>query len=168
MYHYCPKHAKMKITIIQVGKTGKKGFKEAENEYLKRLSAFASVNTVTVKEYTAPKGNNEAGIKLVKAKEGEQILAKIPTKTYIIILDERGEQLKSTEFAEFLAKKSQTESNITFVTGGCYGLDPKILQKADKKLSFSKFTFTHEMIRILLLEQLYRAFTIQKGKKYHY
>lgn len=159
----------MKITVIQVGKTRQKHFIEAENEYFKRLKPDLELKIITIKEYSIPAGKKEAAKQIVKAKEGEEILKKIPKNSYVIALDGHGKQLSSVEFADFLKEKRDfTGQNITFIIGGCYGLDKAILNKAEKVISFSKFTFTHEIIRILLLEQLYRSFTIIKGKTYHY
>lgn len=159
----------MKITIIQVGKTKATYLQEAEKEYLKRLLPYSKVQIVTLQEEVIPKGDIEAGRTFVKQKEAKKILEKLPTDSFLITLDERGEQFTSAEFADFLKAKRDFEGgNLTFIIGGCYGLAAEVLQKAHLKLSFSSFTFTHELIRTLLLEQLYRAFSILASKTYHY
>lgn len=159
----------MHITIIQIGKTKASYLQEAENEYLKRLKAYASVKVITLKEATLSKGAVEAGRQQVKTKEAGEILKVIPEGNFVVCLDEHGKEFTSVEFAEFLRKKRDFEGGkLTFIIGGCYGLSDEILKLAHLKLSFSQFTFTHEIIRTLLLEQLYRAFTIVSRKTYHY
>lgn len=155
----------MKITVIQVGKTKSSYLQEAENEYLKRLGAYAKVKTITLKE-SQPYGKNTA---TAKEKEAAEIVRNLPKDSFVIALDERGRQFTSVEFADLIRKNRDFEGgDITFITGGCYGLSPQVLQRAGLKLSFGKFTYTHELIRTLLLEQIYRAFTIITGKTYHY
>jgi 23S rRNA (pseudouridine1915-N3)-methyltransferase len=159
----------VKITIIQVGKTKHSFFQEAEVEYLKRLKSLVTIQTITLKEAEIPKGDPEAGRKLVKAKEAAEIIKNISKDSYIIALDERGKQFTSLEFAGFLNERmQQSTKNLIFIIGGPYGLDEIIKSQAKLQLSFSKFTFTHECIRTLLLEQIYRARTILGGKTYHY
>lgn len=159
----------MRITIIQIGKTKQSYFQEAEAEYLKRLQPFAAVNIVTIKEASAPYDQNEATRSVAKQKEALEVLRHIPKDTFLIAMDEHGKTMSSHQFADFILKKRDFEgANITFLIGGPFGLADQILKKAQFKLSFSPMTFTHEMIRTILLEQIYRAFTIITGKKYHY
>ncbi|MCC7196722.1 23S rRNA (pseudouridine(1915)-N(3))-methyltransferase RlmH [Candidatus Peregrinibacteria bacterium] len=159
----------VKITIIQVGKTKHSFFQEAEAEYQKRLKPLLNIETITLKEAEIPKGDPEAGRKLVKAKEAAEIIKNIPKDSYIIALDERGKQFTSLEFASFLNERmQQSTKNLVFIIGGPYGLEEIIKSQAKLLLSFSKLTFTHECIRTLLLEQIYRAHTILGGKTYHY
>jgi len=159
----------MKITILQVGKTKNSYFQEAEAEYLKRLSAFADVKIITLKEATASYDQNESTRSVAKQKEAMDLQQHLPKDTFLIALDEHGKTMSSHEFATFLTKKRDFEgANITFMIGGPFGLAEQILKKAQLKLSFSPMTFTHEMIRTILLEQIYRGFTIMTGKKYHY
>ena len=159
----------MKITIIQVGKTRQSFWQEAEQEYLKRLQPYAKISVITVKEAPAPYGQNQSTRDLAKQKEGLEILKNIPKDSFTVALDEHGKTMNSPEFARFLGKNRDFEGgNLTFIIGGTYGLSAAILAKVKLKLSFSSFTFTHEMIRTLLLEQLYRGFTILSGKTYHY
>jgi 23S rRNA (pseudouridine1915-N3)-methyltransferase len=155
----------VKITIIQVGKTRAPYLQEAENEYLKRLGAYAKIKTITLKE-AHPDGKNTD---IAKEREGTEILKNLPKDSFIVALDERGRQFTSVEFAELLQKRRDFEGgDVTFVTGGCYGLAASVLVRTHLKLAFGKFTFTHELIRTLLLEQVYRAFTIIAGKTYHF
>jgi len=158
-------NAGVKITIIQIGKTKAPFLQEAEIEYLKRLGAYAKIKTITLKE-AQPDGKNTV---TAKEKEAAEIIKNIPEDSYVIALDENGRQFTSVEFAGLIRKNRDFEGgDITFITGGCYGLGAAILKKAHLRLSFGKFTFTHEIIRTLLLEQVYRAFTIISGKTYHY
>jgi 23S rRNA (pseudouridine1915-N3)-methyltransferase len=161
-------NAVVKITIIQVSKTKTTNLLSAEQEYLKRLGPYAKIETITIKAFSG----EDSGLstrQIAKKKEAEEILKAIPKDTLVIALDETGRQFTSPEFAEAIRKNRDFEgANITFVTGGSYGLDESILKKAQLKLSFGKFTYTHEMIRTLLLEQIYRAFIIIAGKTYHY
>jgi len=159
----------MKITIIQVGKTKASSSREIEQEYLKRLKPYAAINVITLKEASTGSSANPASRELSRQKEGLEILKHIPKDSFIIALDEHGKSMDSVEFARFIGRKRDFEgANVTFLIGGPYGLSQSILTKTNLRLSFSALTFTHEMIRILLLEQLYRAFSILAGKTYHY
>lgn len=159
----------MRITILQIGKTKSSYFQEAEQEYLKRLQPHAKIEIVTLKEASAPYDQNESTRGLAKQKEALDLQKHLPKDTFIIALDEKGKTLTSHAFADLLLKNRDFEgANITFIIGGPFGLAEQILKKAHLKLSFSSMTFTHEMIRTILLEQIYRAFTIISGKKYHY
>jgi len=159
----------MKITIIQVGKTKASSSREIEQEYLKRLKSYAAINVITLKEASTGSSANSASRELSRLKEGLEILKHIPKDSFIIALDEHGKSMDSVEFARFIGRKRDFEgANVTFLIGGPYGLSQSILTKTNLRLSFSALTFTHEMIRILLLEQLYRAFSILAGKTYHY
>lgn len=150
----------MQFTIIQVGKTRPGFLQEAEKEYLKRLKPYARLNVITVKDGKAPH---------IKEDEAAKILKAVPESSFVIALDEHGKQMTSPELATFIGeKRDKGFPHITFIIGGCYGLADSVLQQSELALSFSKFTFTHEMIRTLLYEQLYRAFTLLKGKTYHY
>jgi len=154
----------LKISVILIGKTKESWIKKAEQEYLKRLSPFAQITIHILKSQTQL--NNVANIKI---KEGKLILENILDKTYLIILDEKGKQFTSINFAQKISQiMTQGDSHLTFVVGGTFGLDSRVKQKANLILSFSEFTFTHEMMRPLLFEQLYRAFTIIQNKTYHY
>ncbi len=154
----------MKIRILCVGKSKQKFIEEGVQEYLKRISKFMSIKFEILPDVKLTKTNT---IKIVKDKEVKIIEKHISERDFTIALDEQGFQFSSQKFSE-LIKKNIGYKNIVFIIGGVYGLSEKILRKADLKLSFSKFTFTHQMIRMILTEQIYRAFTIIQGKKYHY
>lgn len=158
----------MQITIIQIGKTKHSFITEAEQEYLKRLSVNAKVTVKTLKEATEVSTNQNSRDN-AKAEEATRILDAIPQYTFVIALDERGKQFSSVDFAKLIENNRDFEdANLTFIIGGPFGLHKSVTEKAKLLLGFSKFTFTHEMIRVLLLEQIYRAFTIINKKTYHY
>ena len=148
------------ITVVAVGNLKEKFSKDAQNEYLKRLSAFCKVKIIETKEF-----NELKNIELIKEKEGEEILKHL--SGFPILLDVKGEEETSEDLAKNIEKLSLTNSNITFVIGGSYGVSEKVRENCKQKLSFSKMTFPHNLFRIMLLEQLYRAFTILNGKSYH-
>lgn len=158
----------MQITILQIGKTKHDFVQKAEVEYLKRLQAWAKVNVITLKEASTDSDSQSARQK-AKDQEGERLIERLPDKTFLIVLDEIGKQFTSPDFAKIIEKNRDFEgANLTFVIGGPFGLSDTVRKRANLILSFSKLTFTHEMIRILLLEQIYRAFTIIFNKTYHY
>ncbi len=148
------------ITVVAVGNLKEKFSKDAQNEYLKRLSAFCKVKIIETKEF-----NELKNIELIKEKEGEEILKHL--SGYPILLDVKGEEITSEDLAKDIEKLSLTNSSITFIIGGSYGVSEKVRENCKQKLSFSKMTFPHNLFRIMLLEQLYRAFTILNGKSYH-
>ena len=150
------------IKIIAVGKTKQKFILDGVQEYNKRLTKYSKVVWEIVVDV---KLSSSINVDIVKAKESEKILSKIKPNDFVAALDERGKQFTSPEFAKFISQRNQ---NITFIIGGVYGLSDIIKKRANILLSFSKSTMTHQMIRLLLSEQLYRAFTIITGKKYHY
>lgn len=166
----------MKISLIRVGKTKEKYFAEAEEEYIKRVGAYAELEVVGIKDSTRGAVSGAAEMENIKKKEAEEILKKIDgagkaaggRRCMVVALDERGKQFTSVDFASFIRENRDTGNNMVFIIGGCYGLHPSVLARADMSLSFSRFTFTHEMIRQMLLEQIYRAFTIITGRQYHY
>jgi 23S rRNA (pseudouridine1915-N3)-methyltransferase len=156
----------MKIAIIEIGKTRQKFLLDAEREYLKRLIPFARISVITIKDQG--EAVSESQKTLLREKEAKIIEQKIPEDSFVIALDEKGTQFSSTKLSDFIKEKRDKSIPLCFVIGGVYGLSDTVKNKADILLSFSKFTFTHEMIRTLLLEQIYRSFTIINGKKYHY
>lgn len=159
----------MQIQIIQVGKTKHSFIEEGVQEYLKRLWASAEITIDTLKEFSIDDSSNAALRSKAIEQEGRAILNKIKEGAYLIALDEQGKQFNSREFAQKINQiRDQQGGKLTFVIGGSFGLSDAVKQKADLILSFSKFTFTHEQIRLLLLEQVYRAFTILANKTYHY
>lgn len=155
----------MKIKIICLGKTKQKFIEDGIKEYQKRLSKYIKLEWLILPDIKLTSCNT---IEIVKELEAEIIEKKLPESSFIIVLDENGKEFSSEEIAKFLDDKLITGRNIVFVIGGVYGLSNRILKRANIILSFSRFTFTHQMIRLLLVEQLYRSFTIIKNKKYHY
>ena len=158
----------MKITIISVGKIKEKFFTEAMKEYTKRLSKFCKLNEEVIADERADENYSQAEIEQVKIKEGQKILAKIPKNSYIIVLDIKGAQLSSEEFAKKLDSLGiEGNSDLTFIIGGSNGLSEEVLRSSNFKLSFSKMTFPHQLFKVILLEQIYRAFKINTGEAYH-
>lgn len=156
------------INIVCLGKLKETYWRDAENEYKKRLGPWGQVTLRELKEESFTEKDN---FTIVKKKEGERIMDELKKikDSFIIALDEKGTSFSSEEFANYLNDITMDQgSNITFIIGGPLGLDKAILEKANLRLSMSKFTFTHQMVRIFLLEQIYRAMTITGGKKYHY
>ncbi|MCK4359925.1 MAG: 23S rRNA (pseudouridine(1915)-N(3))-methyltransferase RlmH [Candidatus Cloacimonetes bacterium] len=156
----------MHINILMVGKNKDEFVALAEKEYLKRLQPFLSVNLVII---PSNKINSKAEVEKVKNFESEKILKRITEKSFLIALDEKGRHYTSIEFANHLNKLLVSQNKpLCFIIGGTYGLANELKKHCDEIISLSKMTFTHQMIRIILLEQIYRAMTIIKGKKYHY
>jgi 23S rRNA (pseudouridine1915-N3)-methyltransferase len=158
----------MKITIISVGKIKERFFTEAVKEYTKRLSKYCKLIEEVVPDEKADDKYSPAEIEQVKLKEGQKILNKIPKNSYVIVLDIKGLQLSSEAFAEKLNTLGiEGNSDITFIIGGSNGLWKEIIDSADFRLSFSKMTFPHQLFKVILLEQIYRAFKINSGETYH-
>ena len=158
----------MKITILAVGKIKEKFFSDAISEYSKRLSKYCSLEIIQVADEKTPDGASEILNEQVREKEGERLLSKIKEISYVITLEIEGEMLDSVELAEMLEEKMvQGESHLVFVIGGSLGLSTAVRKRADMALSFSKMTFPHQLMRVILLEQLYRGFRIIKGEPYH-
>ena len=158
----------MKITLITVGKIKEKYFTDAIAEYAKRLSRYCKLEIVEVADEKTPDGASEALENQIKEKEGERILSKIPDGAYVIALAIEGKQLDSEELAEKMEKWNVNGvSHLVFIIGGSLGLTSKVLNRADFKLSFSKMTFPHQLMRVVLLEQIYRSFRIRNNEPYH-
>lgn len=158
----------MQITILQIGKTKHDFVLQAEAEYLKRLQAWVKVNIITLREISTD-SDSETARQKAKIQEGERLLGSLPEKSFLVVLDETGKQFTSPDFAKLIQKNRDFEgANLTFLIGGPFGLSDAVRKRSNLLLSFSKFTFTHEMIRMLLLEQIYRSFTIISNKTYHY
>jgi len=149
------------LRIITVGSIKEKYLKEAIEEYKKRLSKYTNLEIVELKD--------EGKVEEDKAKdlEGEKILNKINDKDYVITLEIEGKELTSIELANKINKVLIENSNITFIIGGSYGLSNRIIERSNYHLSFSKMTFPHQLFRVLLLEQIYRAYKIINNEKYH-
>lgn len=158
----------MKITIISAGKIKEKYFTEAINEYAKRLSKYCRLIEEVVPDEKADENFSPAEIEQVKLKEGQKMLSRIPKNSFVIVLDIKGIQLRSEEFAKKLNTLSlEGVSHIAFIIGGSNGLSEEVINRADYKLSFSKMTFPHQLFKVILLEQIYRAFKINAGETYH-
>lgn len=158
----------MKITIISVGKIKEKFFSDAVKEYTKRLSKYCKLYEEIISDERADENFSQSEIEQVKIKEGIKILNKIKQNSYFIVLDLNGSQLSSEELAEKINSLGlKGNSDISFVIGGSNGLSEEVLKKADFKLSFSKMTFPHQLFKVILLEQIYRAFKINAGEAYH-
>ena len=160
----------MKISIISVGKIKEKYLKDAIEEYSKRLSKFCTLNIIEVSEVVA-KVENETNIKNSIEVEGNEIVSKLDSfakNIFIFVLDIDGKELSTIEFEKKIEEiKLNGVSEIVFIIGGSYGLSAEIKKRADFRLSFSKMTFPHQLFRIILLEQIYRAFKIANNEPYH-
>ncbi|WP_077215185.1 23S rRNA (pseudouridine(1915)-N(3))-methyltransferase RlmH [Bacillus dakarensis] len=158
----------MHISLVTVGKLKEKYLKQGIEEYLKRLSSYAKVEVIEVSDEKAPEELSATEMEQVKQKEGERILAKISPDTYVIALAIQGKQKSSEELAELLDKlATYGKSKIAFIIGGSLGLSDEVLNRADEHLSFSKMTFPHQLMRLILVEQVYRAYRINRGEPYH-
>ena len=158
----------MKLSIVAVGKLKEKYLKEGINEYSKRLSRFCELQIIEVDDEQAPENLSASQEKQVKKREAERIVKKVKEDSALIVLDLKGKKLDSEEFAHklnsfFISGKS----HITFVIGGSLGLDEELTQKADFRLCLSDMTFPHQLARLILLEQVFRAFKILNNEPYH-
>ncbi len=158
----------MNIQVICIGKLKEKYWTDAVAEYMKRLGRYCNVEIVELKEAKLPANASEADEENVKIEEGHSILRSIKDDTYVITLEILGKQLTSPELAGKIEELSLTgRSNVAFVIGGSLGLSAEVSKRADYKLSFSKMTFPHQMMRVILLEQIYRGFKIIRHETYH-
>lgn len=158
----------MKIEIISVGKVREKYLKLGIDEFKKRLQPYCSLVLTEVSDEQAPEKLSEKELEAVKEKEGQRIVAKIKPDAYIIALDVEGKNPSSEKFANQLQRISfQGKNHVIFIIGGSNGLSEEVLHLANQKLSFSKMTFPHQLMKLILLEQVYRAFKILKGDAYH-
>ncbi|WP_075983336.1 23S rRNA (pseudouridine(1915)-N(3))-methyltransferase RlmH [Bacillus massilinigeriensis] len=158
----------MNISIISVGKLKEKYLKQGIEEYLKRLSSYAKVEIIEVADEKAPEELSAVQMEIVKQKEGERILAKVQTDAHVIALAIEGKLKSSEELADTLDKlATYGKSKVAFIIGGSLGLSKEVLNRADEKLSFSRMTFPHQLMRLILVEQVYRAFRINRGEPYH-
>ena len=158
----------MKITVITVGKLKEKYLKDAIAEYSKRLSKYCKLEIVEVADEKTPDNASEFVEDSIRSKEAERILKYVKDDAYIITLEIGGKQLSSEELAEKIDKLGvQRTSHIIFIIGGSIGLGKEVLQKSNYALSFSKMTFPHQLMRVILLEQVYRSYRIINGQPYH-
>ena len=158
----------MKITLITVGKIKEKYFTDAIAEYTKRLSRYCRTEILQVNDEKTPEGAVLAVEKQIRDIEGERILKHVAEDAFVVALEIRGEMLSSEELAEFIARKQVGGiSHIQFIIGGSLGLSEAVLRRADYRLSFSRMTFPHQLMRVVLLEQIYRSFRIIAREPYH-
>lgn len=158
----------MKITVIAVGKIKEKYFTEAIGEYVKRLSRFCRVELVEVADEKTPDGAGEVRELQIREKEGGRILQKLSADSCVVALAIDGKMMDSMELSQQMEQWNVSGvSHITFIIGGSLGLAPRVLERADMKLSFSKMTFPHQLMRVILLEQVYRGFRILNHQAYH-
>lgn len=156
----------MKITLLTVGKTDKDWVKQGIDIYASRMKHYFPFTIVEIPEL---KNASSLSQEQIKTKEGELILKNIKPTDDVILLDERGKEFSSMEFAKTLQDKiSYTGKDIVFVIGGAYGFAEAVRQRSNSKISLSRMTFSHQMVRAIFVEQLYRAFTIMKGEPYHH
>ncbi|MFS1516899.1 23S rRNA (pseudouridine(1915)-N(3))-methyltransferase RlmH [Bacillus sp. SCS-151] len=158
----------MNISIISIGKLKEKYLKQGIQEYLKRLTPYAKVNIIELPDEKAPEALSEQQMEQIKQKEGERILAKISEDTHVIALAIEGKMKTSEQLAKDLDHlATYGKSKVAFVIGGSLGLSNEVMQRSNESLSFSKMTFPHQLMRLILLEQVYRAFRINRGEPYH-
>ncbi len=156
----------MKIKLIAIGKTDSKDLQPLIEEYSKRLSFYVSFNFEIIPDIKNAKNLSK---KQQKIAEGNELLKRIEKSDTIIILDEKGKTFSSVEFSVFLQKKMNSGlKNLIFIIGGPYGFSEEIYQRANKKISLSTMTFSHQMVRLFFIEQLYRGFTILRNEPYHH
>jgi 23S rRNA (pseudouridine1915-N3)-methyltransferase len=154
----------MKIKIITISKT-KSEYSDLEKEFLKRLQKYAKIEVLNIKEEPITKNRSHDDIKAI---EGEKLVSKIDQDAFIVVLDDKGKQFTSQEFAKQIEQiRDFKGAKMNFIIGGPLGLSGEVLGRANLVLSLSKMTLTHQMIRLLLLEQIYRGFEILKGTEYH-
>lgn len=156
------------ISIVSVGKLKEKYLKMGIDEYLKRLNSYAKVEVIEVADEKAPEELSESEMIQVKQKEGERILAKVGHDTYVIALAINGKMQSSEDLANTLDKlATYGKSKIAFIIGGSLGLSDEVLKRSNEQLSFSKMTFPHQLMKLILVEQIYRAYRINRGEPYH-
>ena len=157
----------LNINIVCVGKIKEKFFKDAIDEYSKRLSKYCKLDILELPDEKIPDKPNSSIENEIKEKECNNIINHIKRDSYIIALDLKGKEFSSVELSKKIEQISMQNSKITFIIGGSLGLTDKLLSICDEKICFSKMTFPHQLIRIFLLEQVYRAFKISNGENYH-
>ncbi len=158
----------MNINIITVGKLKEKYLKLGIEEFSKRLSKYCKLDFIELDDEKCPENLSEKDMLIVKDKEGKKIIGKIKNNSYVIALSIDGKNLSSEELADTISKLGvRGHSHVTFVIGGSLGLSDEVLKRADYKLSFSRMTFPHQMMKLILLEQVYRSFRINNNEPYH-
>lgn len=155
----------MKATLILVGRTNNELFAHAIADYVGRIEHYIPFKIVTIPELKNTKKLSEAQQKI---REGETILREIQTADTVVLLDEHGKEFRSVDYAAWLQKKQNTAKHLVFVIGGAYGFSEAVHSRANEKISLSKMTFSHQMVRLIFVEQLYRACSIIRGEPYHH
>ena len=158
----------MKISILAVGKIKEKFFTEAVKEYAKRLSRYCELTFIETEDEPTPENASLRQEEQIREKEGERLLARIPSGAYVIALAIQGKVWDSVSLSRHLSELTLAgKSHLIFVIGGSLGLSEAVLKRADEQLSFSRLTFPHQLMRVILLEQIYRSFRIARGEPYH-
>ena len=155
----------MKTELILVGKTTNKHFVACINDYVERICHYMPFSITTIPELKNAKSLSE---NQQKEREGELIMKQLQASDTVVLLDEHGSQMRSIEFASWLQKMQNSARRLVFVIGGPYGFSPALYQRANQKISLSPMTFSHQMVRLVFTEQIYRACTILKGEPYHH
>lgn len=155
----------MKTTLILIGKTDGKLYQAAIDDYVGRISHYMPFSIKVIPDIKNSRSLSEDH---QKEREGELILANVSAQDCLVLLDERGEERRSVDFAKWLGKRQASGRNLVLVIGGPYGFSEAVYKRADDKVSLSRMTFSHQMVRLIFVEQLYRACTILKGEKYHH
>lgn len=155
------------ITLFCIGKNKEKALVQLENEYIKRIQAFSKIQVIEVKDESNVHMERDKEAALIKEKEGDRVLEKIRPQDFVILLDLHGKMPDSIQFSKHMQEWFLKSSNLVFVIAGSLGPSPALVQRADYRWKLSDLTFTHLMTRILVLEQIYRAFMIQNGRSYH-
>lgn len=155
----------MKTELILVGKTVNKHFNAGINDYVERIGHYMPFSITTIPELKNTKNLSESQ---QKEREGELILKQIQPTDTVVLLDEHGKEFRSIEFADWIQKKQNTARRLIFIIGGPYGFSNDVYERANEKISLSKMTFSHQMVRLIFTEQIYRACTIIKGEPYHH
>jgi 23S rRNA (pseudouridine1915-N3)-methyltransferase len=155
----------MKIKLITIGKTDESYLKDGIDKYLKRLKHYILFEMIIINDL---KLGSKITTELQKEMEGKAILEKVNPNDFLILLDEKGEEFHSVNFSNYLQKRMNAGNDIVFVIGGPFGFSDDVYTRANNKIALSKLTFSHQMVRLFFVEQLYRSFTILKGEKYHH
>lgn len=156
----------MKIKFICIGKTGKDFLQNGEKEYLDRLKHYLPVERIEIPDL---KNVKNLSVDQIKVQEGKEIMSKLDAGDILILLDENGKEFGSVQFAEFLQQRFNTGGKaLTFIVGGAYGFSSEVYDRSQFKISLSRMTFSHQMVRMIFFEQLYRAMTIIRGEPYHH
>lgn len=156
----------MKVALVLVGKTVNKHFVELIDEYAGRVKHYIGFDIITIPEL---KNTKSLSVDQQKQQEGDLILKQLQAGDHVVLLDEHGKEFRSVEFSAYMEQKMQTvNKRLVFVIGGPYGFSSDVYGKANEKISLSKMTFSHQMVRLIFVEQLYRAMTIMRGEPYHH